>query len=115
VKEEVWGLEAHSLPQGESRVEQALRYVTLWCILMVSLSLSSVLGRAARKKASAKLEEFIVAGFALGSVVALAKVLVKLVTDHKMQEYVDFDGSVALFISCVLGIYFSVKEVGKLF
>jgi hypothetical protein len=29
MKEEVWGLEARSLPKGKSRVVQSLRYVTI--------------------------------------------------------------------------------------
>lgn len=58
-------------------------------------------------------QEFIVAGFALGSAIALFKVLIKVVTQEKLQTDLEWDGTIAVCISSGLGIYLSLKEITK--
>ena len=60
-------------------------------------------------------QDFIVAAFALGSAMALIKVLFKVITQESLQEDLDWDGTIALCISSFLGIYLSLKEVIRLF
>ena len=60
-------------------------------------------------------KDFVIAGFALGSAISLAKVLSKVTIEKKLQADLDWDGTIALCLSCGLGIYLSLKEIYKLF
>jgi hypothetical protein len=82
---------------------------------MVVVSVAAPLVRQKRGHKPPDTQDFMVAGFALGSAIALVKVLIKLVTQEKLQADLDWDGTVALCISSGLGIYLSLKEVIKLF
>jgi hypothetical protein len=92
-----------------------LNYLYVWVGVMAVVLLIAPLIRNNRGRKPPKTEEFVIAGFALGGAIALIKVLIKLLTQEKLQADLDFDGSIALCISSALGIYFSLKEVWKLF
>lgn len=51
----------------------------------------------------------------MGGAITLFKVGIKVIIDTKLQTDLEWDGTVAICISCALGIYLSVKEVIKLF
>ncbi len=82
---------------------------------MLVVVVAAPLIRKKRGKQVAEQQEFIVAGFALGSAFALLRVLFKVVTEEKLQTDLEWDGTVAICISSGLGIYLSLKEIIKLF
>jgi len=84
---------------------------------MVAITIAAPLVRKQRGQNAPDTENFVfvVAGFALGSAIALIKVLIKVITQQKLQDDLDWDGTVALCISSGLGVYLSLKEVIKLF
>ena len=82
---------------------------------MLIVGIAAPLVRKTRKKNALDEKDFVVVGFALGSAIALGKVLFKLIIDTKLQADLDWDGTIGLCISCGLGIYLSLKEVYKLF
>lgn len=90
-------------------------FIYVWLIAWVGAILLSAGTKKQKKQPPPELENVIVSGFAVGSAIALAKVLYKLLTDAGLQNSLDFDGSIALLISSALGIYFSLKELRKLF
>ena len=92
-----------------------LNFLYVWLGVMVVVSIAAPLVRKTRGQNAPDAQDFIVAGFALGSAIALVKVLIKLITQEKLQADLDWDGTVALCISSGLGIYLSLKEVIKLF
>jgi hypothetical protein len=92
-----------------------LNFFYIWLGSMLLVCISASLFRRYRNKKPAQPQEFLTAGFALGSAVALAKVFVRLLYDQKLQADLDFDANIALSISCFLGMYISLKEVGRLY
>lgn len=82
--------------------------------MMFTLIAAPLVRRARGRKAPSS-QDFVVAAFALGSVIALVKVLIKIITQESLQLELDWDGTIALCISPFLGIYLSLKEVIKLF
>jgi hypothetical protein len=92
-----------------------VNFLYIWLIVMIAALLAAKLARKSRGRKGPSTDEFVVAGFALGGAIALFKVLVKLVTQEKLQTDLDWDGTIALCISSGLGIYISLKEVFKLF
>ncbi len=93
----------------------SLNFLYIWLALMVAVTVAAPLVRKTRGQNAPDTENFVVAGFALGSAIALIKVLIKVITQEKLQADLDWDGTVALCISSGLGIYLSLKEVVKLF
>jgi hypothetical protein len=83
-------------------------------IMALCLVLSPLLRKKQGKNTLAE-QEFVIAGFSLGGAISLFKVLLKVVTDEKLQNDLDWDGTIALCISSGLGMYLSLKEVIKLF
>jgi len=92
-----------------------LSFLSLWLGVMLFVVIAVPLVRKRRGKNAPNEQDFIVAGFALGSAIALFKVLIKLLTQEKLQNDLDWDGTIALCISSGLGIYLSLKEIIKLF
>jgi hypothetical protein len=92
-----------------------LNFLYIWLSVMSVVSIAAPIVRKKRGQKPPETEEFMVAGFALGSAIALVKVLIKLITQGKLQADLDWDGTVALCLSSGLGIYLSLKEVIKLF
>lgn len=92
-----------------------LNFLYIWLGMMSVVSIAAPLVRRKRGQKPPETEEFVVAGFALGSAIALIKVLIKIITQEKLQQDLDWDGTIALCISSGLGIYLSLKEVIKLF
>jgi hypothetical protein len=90
-------------------------FLYIWLGLMVFVTVLSLVLRKQRRAKVPDTEDFIVAGFALGGAIALFKVLVKVISDERLQADLDWDGTVAICISSFLGIYLSLKEVWKLF
>jgi lysylphosphatidylglycerol synthetase-like protein (DUF2156 family) len=93
----------------------SLNFLYIWLGVMLIAVITAPIVRNRRKKAALDERDFIVTGFALGSAIALAKVLLKVITDKKLQADLDWDGTIGICISCGLGIYISLKEVIKLF
>jgi lysylphosphatidylglycerol synthetase-like protein (DUF2156 family) len=92
-----------------------LNFLYIWLAVMLVVSVAAPLIRKKRNKPGLDTQDFMVAGFALGSALALVKVLIKLITQEKLQADLDWDGTIALCISSGLGIFLSLKEVLKLF
>ena len=92
-----------------------LNFLYIWLGVMLIVGIAAPLVRKTRKKNALDEKDFVVVGFALGSAIALGKVLFKLIIDTKLQADLDWDGTIGLCISCGLGIYLSLKEVYKLF
>jgi hypothetical protein len=92
-----------------------LDFLYIWLVVMAAVIIAAPLYRKINRKAKLTEKDFVVAGFALGSAIALAKVLFKVVTDKKLQTDLDWDGTVGICISCGLGIFLSCKEIIKLF
>jgi hypothetical protein len=92
-----------------------LNFLYIWLGVMIVSIFIAPLIRGIRGQKPPQPEEFVVAGFALGGAIALSKVLIKLLTQEKLQADLDWDGSIALCISSGLGIYLSLKEVLKVF
>lgn len=82
---------------------------------MLIVTIGAPLVRKKRGQSPPDTQDFVVAGFALGSAIALLKVLIKVITQQALQDDLDWDGTIALCISSGLGIYLSVKAVIKLF
>ncbi len=87
----------------------------IWLAVMVTVIIAAPLYRKKNQKVALTEKDFVVVGFALGSAIALYKVLFKVVTDQKLQSDLDWDGTVGICISCGLGIFLSGKEIIKLF
>lgn len=76
-----------------------LNLLYIWLGVMIVSIFIAPLIRRIRGQKPPKPEEFVVAGFALGGAIALLKVLIKLLTQEKLQTELDWDGSIALCIS----------------
>jgi hypothetical protein len=92
-----------------------LNFLYIWLGVMVIVLLAAPLVRKRRKKAALDEKDFVVAGFALSGAISLLKVGIKVLLDEKLQSALDWDGTIAICISCFLGIYLSLKELIKLF
>jgi hypothetical protein len=92
-----------------------LDFLYIWFGVMIIVTITALIVRKKRGLTSLNTEDFVVAGFALGSAIALVKVLLKVMTETQLQTDLDWDGTIALCISSSLGIYLSLKEVFKLF
>lgn len=92
-----------------------LNFLYVWFGVMIIVTITAPIVRKRHGLNSLNTEDFVVAGFALGSVIALFKVLFKVMTETKLQKDLDWDGTIALCISSSLGIYLCFKEVIKLF
>lgn len=92
-----------------------LNFLYIWLGGMLGVTIVSPLVRKMRGRRLAATQDFIVAGFALGSAIALFRVLIKVITDQTLQADLEWDGTVAICISAGLGIFLSLKEVVKLF
>ncbi len=93
----------------------SLDFLYVWLGVMLIVLITAPIARKRSKKTALGEKDFVVTGFALGSAIALAKVLFKVIADKKIQADLEWDGTVGICISCGLGIYLSVKEVIKLF
>jgi hypothetical protein len=88
-------------------------YLLLW---LFTYAIIIFLARRKRNKTGATDEQiFLTAGFSLGGAFALLKVALKVIFDEKLQAELDWDGVIAIIISCGLGIFLSIKEIRKLF
>lgn len=92
-----------------------LNFLYIWLGVMLFVGIAAPLVRKNRKKNALNEKDFVVTGFALGSTIALGKILFKVIVDTKLQTDLDWDGTIGLCISCGLGIYLSLKEIYKLF
>jgi hypothetical protein len=91
------------------------RFLYIWLGVMAIVMIAAPIVRKKRQKNALDERDFIVAAFALGGTITLAKILVKVIIDKKLQADLDWDGTLALCIGCGYGIYLAVKEVIKLF
>lgn len=89
-------------------------FLYIWIGVMLAMLVIAPLSRRLRSKKPPESQEFVVAGFALGGIIALVKVLIKLLTQEQLQADLEWDGTIALCISSGLGIFLSAKEVFKL-
>lgn len=94
-------------------MDQALLYV--WVAIMVVLIVTAPAIRKVRGKKLPESQDFVVVGFALGTALALVKLLFEVLTQESLQAELNWDGTVALCISSSLGIYMSVKSIAQLF
>jgi lysylphosphatidylglycerol synthetase-like protein (DUF2156 family) len=92
-----------------------LNFLYIWLGVMIIVTITAPIIREKRGLNSLDTEDFVVVGFALSGAIALFKVLLKVLTETQLQKDLDWDGTIALCISSVLGIYLSLKEVIKLF
>jgi hypothetical protein len=83
----------------------------VWLGAMIVVHLAALPIRAMRGRKSLNVEAFIVTGFTLGGAITLGKILIKLITQEKLQTDLEFDGSMGLFLGSVAGLYFALKEV----
>ena len=61
------------------------------------------------------LEILFVSGLSLSAVLAMSKVVHKVLTDENFQNCLGSDSQILLLLAAVLGIYISLKEIRKLF
>lgn len=61
------------------------------------------------------LEILFVSGLSLSAVLAMSKVVHKVLTDENFQKCLGSDSQIPLLLGAVLGIYISLKEICKLF
>jgi uncharacterized membrane protein YqgA involved in biofilm formation len=88
-------------------------YWLLWLIIYVAVV--TIAHRNRRRTGLTDQDIIVSAGFSLGGVFALLKVLVTLFNDHdELVKKLDWDGITALTISCLLGIVIAIKEIRKL-
>jgi ABC-type Fe3+-siderophore transport system permease subunit len=92
-----------------------LNFLFIWCVIVASVIIAASILRKNRQQNSLSETEIIFTGFAIGTLISLTKVLVKVVSDEKLQADLDFDGASSLGIGCALGIYNSLKQLIKLF
>ncbi len=92
-----------------------LNFLLVWGIVVVTVIIAASTIRKNRKQNSLSETEIVVTGFAIGSVISLVKVLVKVVSSEKLQADLDLDGAISLCLGCGLGIYLSLKKLIKLF
>ena len=90
-------------------------WLYIWLGVMLVVIIAAPLVRKRRSKTPLDEKDLVVAGFALGSAISLFKVLFKVIIEKKLQTDLDWDGTIALCLSCGLGIYLSLKEIYKLF
>jgi hypothetical protein len=90
--------------------------VVYWLLWFVTYAIVIVLGHTRRRKTGLTDEQIIItAGFSLVGVFSLVKVLINVLNHYEeIQSKLDWDGTTAITISCVLGIAIAVKEVRKL-
>lgn len=62
----------------------------------------------------ADFSEYVGPGFALGGIIALSRVFLKLVSNADLQNALELDGQIALGVGILYGVNLSVKEVKKL-
>ena len=92
-----------------------LNFLFVWGAVVVIVIIAASIVRKNRKQNSLSETEIVVTGFAIGSAISLAKVIIKVVGDEKLQADLDLDGAISLCLGCGLGIYLAFKEVIKLF
>jgi ABC-type Fe3+-siderophore transport system permease subunit len=92
-----------------------LNFLFVWGAVVVTVIIAASIVRKNRKQNSLSETEIVVAGFAIGSMISLVKVIIKVVSTEKLQADLDLDGAISLCLGCGLGIYLSLKEVIKLF
>lgn len=90
-------------------------FLYIWLGVMTFTLVASTLARWSSGRKAPLSQDFVVAGFALSTAIALVKVLIKVISQESLQAELDWDGTIALCISSFLGIYLSLKEVVKLF
>ncbi|TRU25347.1 MAG: hypothetical protein EWV92_14570 [Microcystis aeruginosa Ma_MB_S_20031200_S102] len=61
------------------------------------------------------LEIIFVSGLSLSAVLAMSKVVHKVLTDENFQNCLGSDSQILLLLAAVLGIFISIKEICKLF
>jgi hypothetical protein len=83
----------------------------IWLGAMLIVFPAALLIRTMRGRKTLNVEAFIVAGFTLGGAITLIKILIKLLTQEKLQTDLEFDGSMGLFLGSSAGIYVALKEV----
>jgi hypothetical protein len=60
------------------------------------------------------LEILFVSGLSLSAVLAMSKVVYKVLTDENFQNCLGSDSQILLLLAALLGIYISIKEIWKL-
>lgn len=92
-----------------------LKFLYTWLGLMLFLTIAAPTSRALTGKKKLSAEAFVSVGFAIGGMIALANVLLKLLNQEQLRSDLGDDGTVALLLGIYYGSYLSLKEVIKLF
>jgi hypothetical protein len=92
-----------------------LNFVYIWLGLMTVLTLIVPLSRKARRKNDLASKDFVVAGLAVWTAITLFKVVFTVLTKAQLKADLGDDGVIILCIGSALGIYYSLREVVKLF
>jgi hypothetical protein len=92
-----------------------LNFVYIWLGLMTVLTLAASLSRKARRKNALASKDFVVTGLAVWTAITLFRVVFTVLTKAELKAALGDDGAVILCIGSALGIYYSLREVVKLF
>jgi hypothetical protein len=92
-----------------------INFLYVWFGVMIVFLVAAPLIRRNQRRSALQGQDFVIVGFAVGGVIALTRVIIKVISDEKLQTTIDWDGTVAICIGCGFGIYLSIKEVIKLF
>ena len=84
--------------------------------LVITASVAVVTRRRQRRgNNKSYLEILFVSGLSLSAVLAMSKVVHKVLTDENFQNCLGSDSQILILLGAVLGIYISINEIRKLF
>lgn len=93
-----------------------LNFLYIWLGIMLIVAIAAPLVRKIRGQNLPTSQDFVVVGFAIAGAISLLKILIKVFfTQQDLQIQLDWDGTIAISIGSLLGIYLALKEVIKLF
>ena len=90
-------------------------FLYIWFGVMIFLLITVPLARGYRGRKIPEFSDFIAAGFSLGGIIALIRVLLKLISQPELKEILELDGQVALGLGSLFGLYLAIREIAKLF
>lgn len=94
-------------------MELSLLYV--WLSAMATVLITASLSRRYRGRRPIQSNDIIVTGFTLWGIIELSQVFWQLLTSQDLRDILGSNGSVALSLGLIAGIYFALKEVIKLY
>ena len=94
-------------------MEPSLLYT--WLGSMATVLIAASLSRRYRGCRPIQFNDIIVTGFTLWGIIELSQVFWQLLFSQALRDLLGANGSVALGLGLIAGIYFALKEVIKLF